>query len=246
MGAREAYDELPSTQDRAIELARAGAEEGTRVVARRQTEGRGRLDHPWVSPRGGLYLSIVLAAPDSSSLLLPLALGARLLASFRSRYGVPVAIKWPNDLLVLAAGRPPRKLGGILVDRVASPTLGMAAVAGIGLNVTLARAAVPPELVGYVASLGEFVGPVPELPALEAEVSAIALDAARSLRTPDGPASAVRLCREMLYGVGRWATVDGRLRGRIVGLGDDGELWLDAGTGRVAIRAGDLRVEERT
>jgi BirA family transcriptional regulator, biotin operon repressor / biotin---[acetyl-CoA-carboxylase] ligase len=242
---REAYDELPSTQDRAIELARAGAAEGTRVVARRQTGGRGRLDHGWVSPAGGLYLSIVLATPASSSSLLPLGLGARLLESFRDRYGAPVALKWPNDLLVVSSTGPARKLGGILVDRVASPTLGSAAVAGIGINVAWARAAVPPELAGRVASLGEFVRPPPELAVLESEVSSVALGAARSLSTLDGAESVRRLCRELLYGVGRWASVDGRLRGKIAGLGDDGELWIDAGTDRVAIRAGDLRVEER-
>jgi len=246
VAAREAHDELPSTQDRAVALARAGAPEGTRVVARRQTHGRGRLDHSWVSPTGGLYLSIVLPAHGPAAPMLSLALAARILDAFHQRHGVPVGLKWPNDLLVVVAGRPPRKLGGILVDRVVASGGAAVAVAGIGINVTLPRGAVPAELAGHVASLGEFVGPSPDLVALEEEVAALALEAAHALGSPEGTAAALRRCRELLYGVGLWASVDHGLRGRIAGLADDGALWLATGTDRVAIRAGDLRVEERT
>lgn len=213
------------------------------MVARRQTGGRGRLDHGWFSPSGGLYLSLVLSSPIPTPLL-PLALGARLLESFRERYGVPAALQWPNDLYVVAPGRPARKLGGILVDRVDSPALGSAAVAGIGINVVLPRADVPPELAGRVASLGEFVRPPPELTDLEHDVAANAVDAAHALAAPGGAEAAVRRCRELLHGAGRWAVVDGRLRGRIAGLGDDGALLLDVGAERVSIRAGELRVED--
>lgn len=52
MGPREFYEVVDSTQDRAIELARSGAAEGTLVVARTQRLGRGRLDHGWWSPAG--------------------------------------------------------------------------------------------------------------------------------------------------------------------------------------------------
>lgn len=243
MPNREAYAELPSTQDRAVQLAREGAPAGTRVVARSQTAGRGRLDHPWLSPPGGLYLSIVLAAPDAPSLL-PLALGARILARFREAYGLPGALKWPNDLYVAPPGGRGLKLGGLLVDRVPSPTLGSAAVAGIGINVSFPRSAVPAELSGRIGALDDFVRPPPDLGELEREVAAAVEGAAVALGSADGLAAARRLCRGYLYGVGRWATVDGRLRGRIAGLGDDGELFLDVGAERVAIRAGDLRVED--
>jgi BirA family transcriptional regulator, biotin operon repressor / biotin---[acetyl-CoA-carboxylase] ligase len=241
---REAYDELPSTQGRAIELARSGAEAGTRVVARRQTQGRGRLDHAWVSPPGGLYLSLVLSSPSPPSPLLPLALASSILERFREQYGIPAALKWPNDLVIAPPGEPARKLGGILVDRVASPTLGDAAVVGVGINVELSRAALPVELADRVASLAEFVRPPPELSELESEISGAVLGAAGAVSTPEGATIARRRCRELLYGVGRWATVDGIRRGKIVGLGDDGELWIEAEAERVAIRAGDLRVED--
>ncbi|HTP53522.1 MAG TPA: biotin--[acetyl-CoA-carboxylase] ligase [Thermoplasmata archaeon] len=242
MATREAYAELASTQDRAIALARDGAEEGSRVVAGRQTAGRGRLDHGWASPTGGLYLSVVVRDPASP--LLSLAIGASLLRSYRQRYGVPGALKWPNDLFVVSAGTPGRKLGGILIDRIASPTLGSAAVVGLGVNVHLAPDALPFALVGRVASLEEFVRPLPPLFSLEQEAVDVVRSAARSLRTAEGALSTLRAVDELLYGVGRAATVDGTLRGTIVGVADDGALLIDRGAERVSIRAGDLRVED--
>lgn len=242
MTVRESYRELPSTQDRAVELARGGAAEGTRVVAARQTAGRGRLDHTWLSPEGGLYLSVVLRAPASP--LLPLAIGEALLRLFRDRYGIDGALKWPNDLFVVAPGRPGRKLGGILVDRVASPTLGSAAVAGVGINVRVPTEAIPAPLAGRLAALDEFVRPPPPVADLEEAVAATAVEAGRALATPAGVDAALGRCRRQLYGVGRRATVDGVAVGTIAGIGGDGELLVDGPDGRVAIRAGDLRVED--
>lgn len=244
MGPREYYEELPSTQERAIDLARRGATVGTRVVAGRQSAGRGRLDHGWASPTGGLYLSMILPAPVEHEGLLPLALGVAILGEFTRRFGVPLRLKWPNDLLAVAGVLRPRKLSGIVVDRVASPSLGTAAVAGIGVNVEVDERDLPAELRGRIASLHEFaprplaVGEVEEV-----TVEAV-LRASRDLAVPERETEIVAACRAALYGIGRRAWIDGRPMGVIRGLGVDGTLLLDHGTDRVSIRAGDLRVEE--
>jgi BirA family transcriptional regulator, biotin operon repressor / biotin---[acetyl-CoA-carboxylase] ligase len=245
VGPREHYAEVESTQDRAVALAKEGAAAGTRVVADRQTHGRGRLDHFWESPEGGLYLSVVLPAPTAHLSLLPLALGARLAESFGVAYDVPIRVKWPNDLVVVGEpGTPGRKLAGILVDHVPSPRFGTAAVAGVGVNVAANPLDFPSPLRGRMASLAEFVpGPV-SLAEVEEVVVRRALEAAAGLWDPEGAEATRALCRRYLYGVGRRATVDGRELGTVAALGDEGELWLDAGTHRVAIRAGDLRLEE--
>jgi BirA family biotin operon repressor/biotin-[acetyl-CoA-carboxylase] ligase len=243
-GVREFYGTLPSTQDRAVALAREGAPEGTVVVARHQTRGRGRLDRSWASPEGGLYCSIVLPRPSDHPGLLPLTVGARLASALRETYGVPVSLKWPNDLLIVEDGRPARKLAGILTDEVASPTLGRVVVTGIGLNVRLDRSSFPFPLTERVAALEEFVVPPPSLEEVEGLAVAAALGAADWLASTDGVLRARALCRALLYGVGRPVTVDGRPAGMIESLGDDGELWLVSGTDRAAIWAGDVRVEE--
>ncbi len=241
---REFYEEIPSTQDRAIDLARSGAPEGTVVVARRQTRGRGRADHRWESPGGGLHLSIVLAAPDPSETLLPLALGAALAEELGRDARCALRVKWPNDVIAVAPGSRVRKLAGVLVDRVASPSLGAAAVAGIGVNVSVDPAAYPTELRPLIIGLDELVAPVPIVEEVERTVVALALRTARASRDPKGRADLLARCRRELWGIGRAASIDGRSVGRIVELGDDGALWVERAGDRVAIRAGDLRVEE--
>lgn len=244
MGPREFYDEIPSTQHRAVTLARAGAPPGTRVVARRQTRGRGRLDRSWESPSGGLYCSIVLPRPVEHAGLLPLTIGARLASELGDAYALPLSLKWPNDILVGEPGGPMRKLSGILTDAVDSPTIGRAVVAGIGVNVRLDPDSVPAGLRQHIVSLDEFVSPPPTPEEVEAKVVASALGAAEWLASPEGAGHARALCRKLLYGVGRRVSVDGRPAGTIAALGDDGELWLTTPTDRVAIWAGDVRVEE--
>ena len=63
--------QLPSTNDTAKELAAADAPEGTVVVAAHQTAGRGRREHTFFSPTGGVYLSLILrpASPIEPGLL---------------------------------------------------------------------------------------------------------------------------------------------------------------------------------
>ncbi len=243
VGLREFRTELPSTQTEALRRARSGASSGTTVVARRQTAGRGRLDHAWTSPEGGLYLSLVVRAPKENRALLPLAVGARVARALADRYGVRSVLKWPNDLLVLE-GRRARKLAGILTDEVDSPTLGRAAVVGVGVNVTTPRSAFPPELAARVVTLADLMDEPPSLDSLEEVVVEAIESAAAGLDAPSSVPALLEECRAALHGVGRRATVDGTLTGVIRALGDEGELWLATRDGPVAIRAGDLVVEE--
>lgn len=124
----EVHGELPSTQERARELARAGARHGTLVLARVQTGGRGRLGRSWASPPGGLWMSLVLRpalSPGKLHRITPAAAVAGAKALWQ--LGVEARIKWPNDLL--AGGR---KVCGILAEAEAAP--GPCVVLGIGLN----------------------------------------------------------------------------------------------------------------
>lgn len=127
----EGGEALGSTNDEAKRLARAGASEGTAVVAARQTGGRGRFGRVWESPPGGAYVSCLLRPPLSPAEVAPLALvvavgAARGLASL----GLEAGIKWPNDLECDG-----RKLGGILLEMAAEADRVDWVVAGCGVNV---------------------------------------------------------------------------------------------------------------
>jgi BirA family biotin operon repressor/biotin-[acetyl-CoA-carboxylase] ligase len=234
--------ELPSTQAEAVRRARDGAPEGTRVVANRQTAGRGRGEHVWASPEGNLYLSVLLRFPTTHRPILSLAVGVRLRAALAERYGVATLLKWPNDLL-LAEAAPARKLAGILIDVVPSPTLGRVAVVGVGVNVAADPDAYPDDLRDRVVGLSELVPETPDLGVVEGLAVSAVRDAVDELATPSGTAALLEDCRAALYGLGRSATVDAELTGVIRGVGDEGELWLDTPTGAVAVRAGSLVLE---
>lgn len=54
------FDEVDSTNNVAKRMAEDGAPEGTVVIARTQSRGRGRRGKPWISPQGGIWMSIIL------------------------------------------------------------------------------------------------------------------------------------------------------------------------------------------
>jgi BirA family transcriptional regulator, biotin operon repressor / biotin---[acetyl-CoA-carboxylase] ligase len=149
----EVHDLLPSTNDRARELADEGAPAFTVVLAEDQSAGRGRGGHAWHSaPGSGLCLSVLLPGQGAPPPHLPLLVGlaaARAAESVGPHVGV--GLKWPNDLVIRG-----RKLGGILCERHHG-----AIVAGLGLNIRQRPGDFPPELIGLATSLEAVAGPVP-------------------------------------------------------------------------------------
>jgi BirA family biotin operon repressor/biotin-[acetyl-CoA-carboxylase] ligase len=127
------YFRTDSTNNVALELAAQGAEHGTVVVAEEQTAGRGRLGRDWYSEKSsGIYASIILRpplAPAAASVLTLLA-GVAVHQAVRSTTGLPVDIRWPNDLLING-----KKVCGILTEMSAELDRLHAVVLGIGLNV---------------------------------------------------------------------------------------------------------------
>jgi BirA family biotin operon repressor/biotin-[acetyl-CoA-carboxylase] ligase len=122
----------PSTNAAVAERARADEDEGLVLVTEHQTAGRGRLDRVWETPARSSLTFSVLLRPDLPAVdwtWLPLLAGYAVQAALADR--IPeISLKWPNDVLVEE-----RKLAGILVERIETPT-GPAAVVGIGINVS--------------------------------------------------------------------------------------------------------------
>jgi len=122
---------LPSTNTTAKELAAAGASEGTVVIARRQTAGRGRLGRSFSSPEGGVYMSLILRPAADTDPGLVTSCGAVAVArAIRRQCDLPVGIKWVNDLFIHG-----RKVCGILAEGVLDPTGGLTAIVlGLGIK----------------------------------------------------------------------------------------------------------------
>lgn len=116
-----------STNDDVMGLARTGASEGLWLRAENQTGGKGRSGRQWLSPPGNLYAStlvrVLRSDPPVPSLALVAAIAVHETVSAYAP-GIPLILKWPNDLLSGGA-----KLAGILLERERD-----AVVVGIGVN----------------------------------------------------------------------------------------------------------------
>lgn len=128
--------EAASTNALLADRARAGAPEGTVVVAEVQTAGRGRQGRSWQSPpRAGLTFSVLLRPPAVSGWL-PLLAGLSVAVALREHAAVDAGVKWPNDVLIGTGHEdsPGRKVAGLLAE-VPAGAAG-AVIIGVGLNVT--------------------------------------------------------------------------------------------------------------
>ena len=127
-------EEVTSTQNVAGELAQQGVEEGTVVIAERQTEGRGRKGRGWASPANeGIYLSIILRPNlrPIQVLQIPLIAGVAISRAIKRLTTLQPRIKWPNDIIIGG-----KKVGGILIETDRNREGERCAVVGFGLNLT--------------------------------------------------------------------------------------------------------------
>lgn len=164
--------ETGSTNDRAQQLAREGAAEGTVVVADHQTAGRGRLGRRWSAPAGtGLLMSLVFrpALAPHQVQRLTMVCGLAVLDAVESETNLRAALKWPNDVVIGGA-----KVGGILTEIECTSDQVEYAVVGIGLNVNLDPTQLPGDLLVPATSLSHALGrPVARLPLLWALLRAV-------------------------------------------------------------------------
>lgn len=142
----EVHKSISSTNDAARQLAASGAPEGTAVVARCQTGGRGRKGRSFFSPPdSGVYISLVLRPQLTAekTLYITTAAAAAVALAIEEVAGCPAAIKWVNDIYVRG-----KKVCGILTEGSFDAETGSLdfAVLGIGINVSTPAGGFPPEL----------------------------------------------------------------------------------------------------
>ena len=135
---------IDSTQNLAISLASKPDSHGTVVIAEQQTSGRGRQDRKWLSPRGGIWLSVVLrpSIPTAKITLLPFVTGLAVYDTIKTT-GLDARLKWPNDVIISD-----KKVAGILLDISAQADQVNYAVIGIGINTNVDASAISARLDG--------------------------------------------------------------------------------------------------
>jgi BirA family biotin operon repressor/biotin-[acetyl-CoA-carboxylase] ligase len=125
------FDSIDSTQSFASKISKDRKESGTVVIARTQTSGKGRLGRRWISPKGGIWLSVILH-PEfdvSSMTLIPLAASVALANAIQKTLAIKTELKWPNDVTLKG-----KKVAGIIIDASVESSQIESLVLGVGIN----------------------------------------------------------------------------------------------------------------
>ncbi len=222
--AVEYHDSIDSTNDRARELAAAGASD-VAVVADEQTGGRGRLGRAWESPAGGIWTSVLLR-PAVAPARAPLFTFAAAVAVARAarEVGADARIKWPNDVLC-----GDRKLAGVLTEMEGETGRISWLVLGVGVNADVD----PDTLPAGTTSLRAETDGVDRRRVLQG-----ILEGLYDRRGLD----VLGEWRELSTTLGRRvriSTADGTVEGEAVDVTDAGALVVETADGRETVTTGD-------
>ncbi|KRT60734.1 MAG: biotin--acetyl-CoA-carboxylase ligase [Thaumarchaeota archaeon CSP1-1] len=125
------FDDIDSTQNFASSIAKTPRENGTVIVSKKQSSGKGRLGRKWVSPDGGLWFSVILHPKFDVSLatLFPLAASLALANAIEKTLKKKPELKWPNDVTLNH-----KKVAGMLVDLSLKSNDIESLILGVGIN----------------------------------------------------------------------------------------------------------------
>ncbi|MDP1808840.1 MAG: biotin--[acetyl-CoA-carboxylase] ligase [Actinomycetota bacterium] len=232
-------DRIGSTNDAAKDLAAAGSFKPVGlVVAEEQTEGRGRFGRRWVSPGGGIWMSLVVrpqipvVAAGRVAILAAVAV-AEAIAEVAE---VQAWIKWPNDVMVDG-----KKVCGILTEMAAEFALVEYLVIGIGVNANI-RASKLAQGPGVATTLmAASGGPVDRTALISALVTRIV---AALPALEDGFGAVRERWKELSETLGRQVKLDAGgsiIEGRAADIDADGALIVETTAGeRRVFRAGEV------
>jgi len=238
------FKETESTNIIAREIA-SSVGEGTVVIAESQTSGRGRLGRKWISPEGGIWLSIILK-PRIEPVYAPriTLLAGVSVAKTMQGFGLPAKIKWPNDILVNG-----KKVCGILTEIGAEVDIIDYLVVGIGIDANVDTSTFPEEYRDNSTSLekemGHKINRVEFVQKLLEEFEALYTKFQK-----DGFSQILEEWRNMSATIGQWVKITAQMRtiyGEAIGVDNEGALIVETGEGHLEkIVAGNCEHMRRT
>jgi len=125
------FDSITSTQNQALKMANESENDGSVIFAATQTGGKGRAGRKWISPKGGIWFSLILHPKFDISIttLFPIASALALSKAIENTFEISPELKWPNDLTLKG-----KKIAGILVDAAFESNKIESLVLGVGIN----------------------------------------------------------------------------------------------------------------
>ena len=125
------FDTIDTTQNFAIKIAYKKNENGTVIISKKQTGGRGRMKRKWKSPVGGIWMSIIVHPKFdvTYATLVPVATSLAICIAIEKTLKINTKLKWPNDVTLNG-----KKVAGVLINASMISNQIENMVLGIGIN----------------------------------------------------------------------------------------------------------------
>ncbi|MFW3146841.1 MAG: biotin--[acetyl-CoA-carboxylase] ligase [Thermoplasmatota archaeon] len=229
-----------STNDEVKKRARDGAGEGLVVVSTKQDSGRGRLDRSFISPEGGLYVSVLLRPRKALDQLsaLPLIAGLVVSKAISTSTLITTTLKWPNDVLVDGA-----KVSGTVVEAEIKGDSVEFVVVGMGINCNFHLEDLPSELHHNSSTLMDIKGEPIDLSVLFRDLICF-MDMKWASFLEGGAQNILEEWSARSSTIGRRVRVESfgsSIQGQALGVDQSGALIIDDGKGMSRVTIGDCR-----
>ncbi|MFZ8922017.1 MAG: biotin--[acetyl-CoA-carboxylase] ligase [Nitrosopumilaceae archaeon] len=236
------FDSTSSTQDQALKMASDIKNDGAVVVAQKQTGGKGRDGRKWISPKGGIWLSVILRPEFDISVatLFPIASSLALAYTMEKCFNIKPELKWPNDITIKG-----KKVAGILVDASLESNKIENIVLGVGINFDIEIKQIEKELKGTpnyygIATLKKFKKDV--TPVLFVQTFLVELEKIFELLNSEEIKKITKEWTKRSSTIGKkveLATREGKISGKALRIDNDGALVIE-GKKNARVLAGDI------
>lgn len=237
------FDSIDSTQNQALKMSEDTSNDGTIIIAAKQTGGKGRLGRKWISPKGGIWFSIILHPKFDISIttLFPIASSLALSYAIEKTFKIKPELKWPNDVTIKG-----KKVAGMLVDVSLESNKIESLVLGVGINFDVDVKQIEknlkdtPNFYG-VASLGEQKMKIK--PKILVQTFLLELEKIYELLNRKQTKSIISNWSKRSSTIGKKVelnTIEGKIKGDAVKIDDDGALIVSEKNKTSKIIAGDI------
>ena len=237
------FDTIDSTQNFAAKISKNTKENGTVIISQKQTSGRGRLNRKWVSPKGGIWLSIILHPKFDITFttLIPIAASLALSLAIEKTLKKKPQLKWPNDVTIIG-----KKVAGMLVDLSIESNEIDNLILGVGINFKIDSK----KLTKSLQSTERFYG-VTSLTKTNEKINPIKLvhsflfelEKVLDLLEHKKPQSIIKGWTKRASNIGKITTVitsDGKIKGKALKIDNDGALVLAQKGKKQRVLVGDV------
>ena len=215
------------------------------IMAHQQTHGRGRLGRSWQSSHdGNLYMSLGFRPETATTAIAPFSLwaGVHIANALKELLGIPVQVKWPNDLHVEG-----KKVAGILCEAKLELDRVQTLVFGFGLNVNQDASTFPEGLRTPADSLKSILGKAAPIHSVATTVLHAVLHAYEACQQPEAGVALKNafgtvdaLCKKVVEVQTGTQTISGTANG----IDEDGNLLVvTAEESTIQVSAGDVTLK---